>query len=453
MILNKFPVVKTLRSISFFFSSTQNYDVVINGAGPVGASLACALSNSTLFSSDPSPSILLLDAQKFDSTQEFLQKSNKISDQRVVTLTPGSIRFLKSLGVWPKLDMNRVVPFYSMQVWESNGTNHFIIDNNQKEMGRTIEIKHLQGCLFERIQELKRCEVAIPGSIEKISQDNDGYIDLTLIDGRKIQTKLLVGSDGARSKVKQFSKIPTYGWSYNQMGIVCTIETSIKEDQPKAFQRYLTNGPLALLPLWDSYYSIVWTVTLEEYEALMKLSDEKFLAELNFSLTKPSKNISFSLPFSDSKPFHYPPLVTRICNKRMAFPLNSLQSQKYIGNRIALIGDAAHSIHPMAGQGLNMGLADSVLLSNIILKNLKGGLDIGDEINLNEYEKKSKLMNYTMSLAVEAIKTGFGFQNDVVSSLRNFTLNTINNAGFLKDIFRRGADGDYFLPEKFLWEN
>ena len=429
------------------------YDVVINGAGPVGASLACALSHSPQFPNQPSPSILLLDAQAFETTQEFLNKQAKIADQRVVTLTPGSIRFLKALGIWTKLDLNRVVPFYSLQVWESLGGNHFTIENDEKEMGRTIEIKHLQGCLFERIEELKRCEVAIPNSIEKIQQEDHGFIELELKDGRKIKTRLLVGSDGAKSKVKQFSKIPTYGWSYNQMGIVCTIETSIKEEKPKAFQRYLTNGPLALLPLWDSFYSIVWTVTLEEFEALMKLSDEKFLLELNFSLTKPSQNSPIAIPLLNSKPFHYPPLITRICNKRMAFPLNSLQSQRFVGNRLALIGDAAHSIHPMAGQGLNMGLADCMLIANEIIKNQKSGMDIGEENNLCEFEKQSKLMNYTMSIAMETIKTGFGVQNGVVSGLRSFALNGINSLGVLQDVMRKGADGDFFLPDKFLWEN
>lgn len=441
---------------SFYFNFSSTYDVVINGAGPVGSALACALSHSPQFPTNPNR-ILLIDSQSFETKQEFIGKKDKTADQRVVTLTPSSIRFLKSLGVWDKLDLSRVVPFYSLQVWESTGGNHFIIDNKNntnQELGRTIEVKHLQACLFERIQELNRCEVAIPSSIEGISQDeNQGCLNLNLIDGRKIKTKLLIGSDGARSKVKQFSKIPTYGWSYNQMGIVCTISSSLKEEKPKAFQRYLTNGPLALLPLWDSFYSIVWTVNLEEFEVLMKLSDEKFIAELNFSLTRPSKHHPISLPLQDEKPFQYPPLVTNICNKRMAFPLNSLQSQRYIGNRLALIGDAAHSLHPMAGQGLNMGLGDSILLANVIIKNLKGGVDVGDENNLYEYERQSKIMNYSMSLAMEGIKAGFGTSNGVLSKIRNFALNGINNFGLLQDIMKKGADGDFFLPEKFLWQD
>ena len=437
---------------SLFFAFSSTYDIVINGAGPAGAALACALSHSSQFPTE-TPSILLLDVQPVDSQAKFLKDATKISDQRVVTLTPGSIRFLKSLQIWEKLDLRRVVPFYSMQVWESLGGNHFLMGDEDQEMGRTIEVKHLQAVLLDRLKELNRCEIAIPSSIEIIKQENPGFVDLELIDGRKIRTKLLIGSDGARSKVKHFSKIPTYGWSYNQMGIVCTIETTLKEDRPTAFQRYLTNGPLALLPLWDTYFSIVWTVNLEEYEALMKLSDEKFLAELNFSLTKPSKNPPISLSLQEAKPFHYPPLITRICNKRMAFPLNSLQSQRYIGNRVALIGDAAHSVHPMAGQGLNMGLGDCVLLANTLIKNLKGGLDIGDENNLYEFERQSKIMNYTMSLTVEAIKTGFAAQNGIISGLRSFALNTINNLGLVKEGIKKGADGDFFLPEKFLWEN
>ena len=444
-------IVKSFRKSLLKASFSSSYDLVINGAGPVGASLACALSHSPLFPSQPK--ILLLDAQPLESLQIFLSKPNSIADQRVVTLTPGSIRFLKSIGIWSKLDLNRVIPFYSMQVWESLNGNHFNLEaEGGKELGRTIEVRHLQAALFERIAELKKCEVSMPNQIETIKKD--GFIELELKDGRKINTRLLIGSDGARSKVKQFSKIPTYGWSYNQMGIVCTIEGSVKEERPMAYQRYLTNGPLALLPLWDSYYSIVWTVTLEEFEALMKLSDEKFLGELNFSLTKQSKNQAFSLPFQGGgRSFHYPPLITRICNKRMAFPLNSLQSHRYVSDRIALIGDAAHSVHPMAGQGLNMGLADAMLLANEVIKNLKGGLDIGQENNLFDYERKSKVMNYTMSLTVESIKQGFAVSNGFVSGLRAIALNGINSVGGVQEIIRKGADGDFFLPNEFLWEN
>lgn len=288
----------------YFFSSTSSsfYDIIISGAGPAGASLACALSQSPLFSST-TPSILLLDHMKADSIDSLKVEGsmkNVIGDHRVVTLTPGSMRFINSLNLSSHLEQKRITPVRRMQVWESTSDGYFTIDsekNGVKEnLAYTIEIKHIQAALMEKIKELKRVQLGIPDSIEEIDYSNEKEVRVKLKQGGWVGGKLVVGSDGKNSKVKQAANIPTYGWPYHQMGIVCTIQADCHLTAT-AFQRYLPNGLIALLPLWEDYYSIVWTVNLEEFDYLSKLDDVDFIKELNKILT-----------ISSSKPSLFPPV-------------------------------------------------------------------------------------------------------------------------------------------------
>lgn len=136
----------------------------------------------------------------------------------------------------------------------------------------------------------------------------------------------------------------------------------------------------------------------------------------------------------------------------MSFPLSSLQSKRYIQDRIALIGDAAHSMHPMAGQGLNMGLGDAALLANCIGKNLRAGNDIGDLCNLEDYEYDSKIMNYTMTAGVEAVKWAYSVNNFPFTLARNFGVSVLNSLDLLKGATKKVADGHFFLPNQFEWE-
>jgi 2-polyprenyl-6-methoxyphenol hydroxylase-like FAD-dependent oxidoreductase len=286
----------------FFSSSTPVYDLIISGAGPAGASLACALSLSPLFSSN-NPSILLLDHLKGDSMKDLRVEEcmkNIIGDHRVVTLTPGSMRFIDSLNISSIYEPKRITKVHKMQVWESISDGYFVIDSEKegkKEvLAHTWEIKHLQAALMEKIRELGKVKLGVPDTIEEIDYSHEKEVRVKLKEGGWVASKLVVGSDGKNSKVKQAANIPTYGWSYSQMGIVCTIQAG-QQPVPTAFQRYLPNGLIALLPLWEDYYSIVWTVNLEEFDYLSKLDDVEFIKELNKILT-----------ISPTKPSSFPPI-------------------------------------------------------------------------------------------------------------------------------------------------
>jgi ubiquinone biosynthesis monooxygenase Coq6 len=259
----------------------------------------------------------------------------------------------------------------------------------------------------------------------------------------KTLTRLLVGADGSQSVVRRLAEITTWGWNYGVEGIVATV--SLKSDPQKlkisnnffnttAWQNYLSTGPLALLPLWDGYASIVWSVPSAVAKRLKSLNDEEFLAELNGALRAVPKSdqiLSSSDPTGGSQilsflrkelnsvsntimasthlmdPFVLPPEIKCICSKRISFPLSFQQAKEYVKPRVALIGDAAHSIHPQAGQGLNLGLADAACLSSIIEKAMSSGEDYGTSKVLERYAKERYIKNLMMLSVVDSINTIF----------------------------------------------
>ncbi|KAL4430101.1 hypothetical protein ABPG74_013548 [Tetrahymena malaccensis] len=463
--INRKSQIYNCLSQYFFGTATYKgkpyYDIVISGCGPVGAGFACALSNSPYFqrtSKDESKSILILDNQKPPKVEEV--SLNQTPDQRVYSISGSSQKFLQSIGAWNLLDHNRIGKTEQMQVWESNGQGYlkFHLQENQQDsnLGLLMENNNIVAAIVKRLEELDQVEFAIPDSIEKFedSQENDNIQLIQLKSGKQVYARLVVGSDGRYSAVKEKKGIPTYGWMYNQMGVVCSIKTT-KATKNTAYQRYLEGGPLAILPLWDDYSSIVWSVPPYQYEELMKLSDEQFLNELNHALCKPSVMDTPTLaltPEANKSDFTSPPIVTQICNKRLAFPLAQLQSRRYIDQNVALIGDAAHSIHPHAGQGVNMGFNDAVTLANIVIKNKRVGHNIGDIISLQEYENQAKLFNYANAISMELIKKMYELPGPF-AFIRNVGANIINNNSFLKENFMKVASHHPLAPSSYEWES
>ncbi|CAD8051982.1 unnamed protein product [Paramecium sonneborni] len=388
----------------------QIYDVCIIGAGPVGLCLGAALQKSKQLNK-----VIVL-----DSIKRPLFKKEGAPNQRVLSVTQSSREVLQSVGAWDKLDQGRINHYKRMIIDESQGQDYLEFKNQSAHI---IEYDNIVNGLLE----VYDGEIEFESKLEKIEVVENEYVKVN----DKFQCKLLIGSDGNKSKVKECSKIGTYGHSYHQMGIVCTVERG-DEDNEVAYQTYLSNGcPLALLPLYNPYSSIVWTVYMDDYKYLMSLSDEEFLKALNSQLGR------------------YAPRIKNIINKRMAFPLQSLQAQRYIQKRIALIGDAAHSNHPMAGQGMNMGINDAALLANCIIKNSRSGNDIGLEQSLQEYESQAKLMNYTTSIAMELIKNTY--ENKTISPLRQLGTKIVNNLDPLKQIMIQYGSKHPLGPSEFEW--
>ena len=263
------------------------------------------------------------------------------------------------------------------------------------------------------------------------------YIYNNIID------RLVIGADGNNSIIRRLSNITTYGWSYGQEAIITIVKLQSNDlndlENNTAFQKYLSTGPIAMLPLWNGYSSIVWSVPFNKSQKLLKLSKEEFIIELNNAFQTESNinrwnnqsnsfNSSLKQSYFNEKINNFNnllmktseliderinvPIINDICSndgtyKLLNFPLSFQHVNSYVSNRIALIGDSAHSFHPQAGQGLNLGLKDSKALSECISLNQQNGMDIGDINGLNNYNNKQYYSNLSMMSSVDIINTIF----------------------------------------------
>ena len=280
---------------------------------------------------------------------------------------------------------------------------------------------------------------------------------ITLDDETEIEATLLVGSDGEKSKTRDAHGIGATGYNYIQQGVVCTVKNETKN--PAAFQRFLTTGPVALLPLWGDYSSIVWSAPPGMARELKDSSDADFVERLNHVLLdKPEVEwlggrLDFLSPNRDDE-LKRPPKIVEVCTPRYMFPLTLTNAEKVAAPRVALIGDAAHRIHPMAGQGLNLGLTDVAYLANVLVKARKSGSDIGNfEHVLQEYDIKSRANATAVISSIEFVKNSYQpkmFASDQLGHLlalsRNVGLDLIQSSDWAKHNFMSFASGTNTHP-------
>ena len=389
-------------------------DLVIIGAGMVGAALACAMAPSglkiTLVDTRPPPQI---------SDTEF--------DLRVSAITRASQNIFSALDAWTFMEKKRVSPFCEMRVWDSqgNGQIHFdVAEIGEDILGWIVENSIIQNGLLDRLTHFENVEFIYPERISGFVVYDD-VVSVELASGKQLQSRLLIGADGADSAVRKLAGITTRGWSYDQQGLVCTVRTSGHHNET-AQQVFLPTGPLAFLPIGDHTCSIVWSLSGDSAERLSSLEDEDFLKELQSA-------------------FGYSLGTMLEVGPRAVFPLRLQHSTKYVQPRVALIGDAAHAIHPLAGQGVNLGLADAASLADVLLDAVDQSRDIGALPILRKFERWRKGDNLTMMATMDGFKRLFGSQLPPVTGLRNLGLTLTNNLVPVKNrIMRRamGLEGD-----------
>ena len=399
-------------------------DLIIVGAGMVGSALALALQHSGL-------QILLLDGGPL-SLKPFAQDA--AFEPRVSALSAASQRILERLGAWDGIAARRTSPYAEMQVWDGSGTGqvHFSAASVHAEvLGHIVENRVVQDGLLDALYEADLG--LLPGArLEQLRRSGDDWL-LTLSDGRELRAPLLIAADGANSAVRRLAGCATREWDYLHHAIVTSVRCS-KPHQQTAWQRFTDDGPLAFLPLAkaddaEHWCSIVWSTTPAEATRLMALDDAAFCRELG-------------------KAFEWRLGEVLESDPRHSIPLRQRHAKRYVEPGLALIGDAAHTIHPLAGQGVNLGFLDAAVLTEVLLHALERGENLADIKVLGRFERRRMPHNLAMMAAMEGFERLFQADPLPLRWLRNSGLNLVDGASQAKALFVRqalGLSGD--LPE------
>jgi len=391
--------------------SDKTYQVAIIGGGMVGATVACLLAEKGM-------SVALVDAG--DPSAAWPEGGY---DLRVSALTLASINLFKSLGVWDEIVQLGEQSVEKMFVWDHFGSGELDIDSadaGEMQMGSVVENRITVLALWKKLQSLATCDIFKSVQLEGFDT-NEECVDIQLSNDTNIKAKLLVGADGSSSKMRQLSRIEHYGWGYQQKALVATVKSE-KSHKNTAWQRFLPEGPLALLPLRDGLISIVWTSQTETTEAYLELSDSDFCD----ALAEASEHQLGSF---------------ELIGTRGAFPLKLQFSSEYCQQRMVLIGDAIHTIHPLAGQGANLGLKDAVTLANVVLKAHEARRDIASQQVLRRYERQRKGDNLLMMGIMDGFKRLFGADETLVKLTRSSGMGLINQSVLLKNQICKYAMG------------
>ena len=386
-------------------ASQHDFDIIIVGGGIVGLSFACELAGSDF-------SVAVVERNEL----------RPVSDEpecRVSAINRFALQHFKQANVWQSILSQRACVFDRMFVWDRTGAGQIQFDSVElgvPELGVIIENNVLQQLLLETVQAADNIHYLCPEEITGIDyQPKDGgqtRSRITLASGAQLTAKLLVGADGANSKVREIASIQRSQKTYRQQGLVCNVTTS-EPHQHTAWQCFMPSGPLAFLPLYNGDSSIVWSLDDEAANERMALSDDEFKAAL-------AEASQYKLGE-----------ITNV-SQRFLFPLAHGHSKDYVKPGLALIGDAAHSIHPLAGQGANLGIADAAALADVISAAKKANRQWTALHTLAKYQRQRKGANLLMETAMTAFKELFGNDNVLVSEARNAGLSLVDNLPALK---------------------
>lgn len=392
---------------------TQNYDIVVVGAGLIGCAFALDVANKTDLR------VALIERSK--PLPEINTMQDKNTNQRVVALGLPAIDLLTSVGVFESLSAFHAHPYDSMRVWDegSNGELEF----NAQEEGQTKLGVMVDSIACTSLLQHKALECADRGTLSCYFDTAVKSLDLNAREAEVtcedmvIKTSLVVGADGANSWVRSQGKIFTNTMAYGQQGIVAKIKTSGNHNNC-AWQRFLHSGPVAALPVYDNYSSIVWSADLELANELMALSDQDFCSKLAEAFDWRLGNVIE-------------------VSQRRSFPLVSQKAENYFAPSLALIGDAAHSIHPLAGQGANLGFKDAICLSELICG--ASCSQINHLALLAKYEQRRKRDNEQTDWLMSVINRAYKTDAVTIASLRGLGMNWLNRSDKIKALLIRQA--------------
>jgi 2-octaprenylphenol hydroxylase len=399
-------------------TANTNCDIVIIGAGLVGSTLACFLAQNR-----PDLHIILVDAAH---TPAICQ--GETFDPRVVALSPGSQDLLEKLGAWRAMTEARACAYRRMHVWDAEGTANITFtsdDLHVPALGHIVEnsvaVKALHECL-EHCSGVHRLFGRRLDNLHELEVEHAAgeRVIVELDDGETLTADLLIAADGATSKVRGLVGFQTREWDYGQSAIVTTVRTE-RSHGFTAWQRFETSGPVAFLPLQvepvepseSCYASIVWSLVTPEAESVMAMDDDAFCRALGAA-------------------FEHRLGAVQWADKRVCVPLRQRHAARYWQPGIALVGDAAHSLHPLAGQGVNLGLRDARVLGEEIVRACERSVPLSDLSILKRYERRRQGHNLSAMATMETFKRLFAAEAPTVRWLRNAGMAFVNEQSWLK---------------------
>jgi len=390
-------------------------EVVVVGGGMVGAAITCALAQRGF-------QVRLLERQAPECgwpRGDF--------EIRVSAISRASKNLFANVGAWPEMVRRRVTPYERMVVWEAGGgeLRFDAGELGEPELGHIIENGVVQCALWSVLRE--RPEVEVIAGAELLSLEPDERRPRLTVklrgEARRLEADLVIGADGARSQLRELAGIGTSGWSYEQHALVCTVRAE-EGNRSTAWQRFMPSGPLALLPLERRHFSIVWSTTPAEAARLAELENGAF----DEALTRASEGRLGRLTLE---------------GERGLFPLRLQHASRYIAPGLALVGDAAHVIHPLAGQGVNLGLMDAAELVEVLTRARERRRPLGHLQTLRRYERARKGENLAMQAAMDLLKRLFGNDVPPLKAARNLALELADRVDPLKRLLVRNAMGTW----------
>lgn len=397
----------------------SEYDIIILGAGISGLTLTALLSDLSL-------NIAVIDCK--DEPKNQLDLLSNQYDARVSAINTASQKIFQKCGVWENILDQRASIYKHMQIFEEKNAGVLNFDCkalNEPSLGYIIENSVMLSALYKKLNHRTNVTFYFNQTPEKFLIQGS-HAEL-FCQERCFKARLMVGADGGNSWLRQQCQISTHIQSYEQHALVATIKTEYPH-QKTAYQRFLSESILAFLPLADAYYSsIVWSLPTSEAKAMQALEKNQFEKVLESA-------------------FDYRLGMLSLASERFLFPLQQQHANRYIQERVALIADAIHTIHPLAGQGLNLGLQDVVVLHQTISHALELRRDIGHVAILRAYERARRLDNLVTGWSMDIFKTFFSYQDSKLSLLQEKALHFVEKQWLIKKFFAQRAMGKrYFI--------
>lgn len=409
------------------WDDTESVDIAIVGGGIAGLAAAAALASA-------GRTVAVLEARELQTDVSTSTETPEDYDARVSALTPRSMDFLKELGAWSIIEAARACAYRHMTVWDAEGTGRIEFDAQEvsaQSLGSIVENRIITAALAQRVRAMPGVRVLAPARLANLHRRaaGDDHRDaqetlLQLDGGENLRCQLLIAADGALSPTRDLLGMRTREWDYGHRAIVTTAAFE-QAHQDTAWQRFLQTGPLALLPLassGDRMCSIVWSIEEHRADALLALNDAGFAAALG-------------------EASEYALGAVTACASRKAFPLRQRHAVDYVLPGVALVGDAAHTIHPLAGQGINLGLADVQVLAEELATAMGRGLNPGRIDVLSRYQRRRKGDNLAMMAAMDGFKRLFEQQAPPLRWLRNSGMRTLASLPMVKRRIIRQAMG------------